>query len=340
MRTRLTVVAVLIAVFVLGISVQAQWPTSVLIEALSSSDRKARELAAMMLGERGTPAEAVEPLNQARTDVDENVRAAAMESLRLINSAPKPAVPDGAGGAIVVFETELTSGKYKGDIDISAQRVAADGRLLWGPSNKPASVADPVGMDRNPVAIPDGAGGAIIAWEHEPTEGEDAGDTDVFARRMDAKGRGMWLGGKNSVALFASKLLERAPAIVPDGKGGAIVVCEAESRTGKDAGDIDLLAQRISADGTKLWNEGKGSQRIASSQWRERWPVAVPDGEGGAFVVYTAFGVGQDAGDIDIEIKRLDGSGKLLWNAGKVPVDVAATKDLEQNPRVVVVGKR
>jgi HEAT repeat protein len=247
------------------------------------------------------------------------------------------AVSDGAGGAIVVFETEFTSGKYKGDIDISAQRVSFEGKLQWGSSQKPVIVANHVGLDRNPRAIPDGAGGFIIVWEHLVHQGENAGDTDIYAQRLNAAGKKMWLEGKDSVMAIGSTNLERAPVLVPDGKGGAIIVCEKEPRSGKNAGDIDIVAQRVSADGTKLWKEGKQSQFIASSSWGERWPLALPDGEGGAFVVYSAIGHNKNEGDIDIEIVRLDGAGKLIWNDGKKPVDVSATKDLERNPHAFMV---
>ena len=196
-------------------------------------------------------------------------------------------------------------------------------------------------MDRNPVAVTDGAGGVVVAYEFEPTEGDDAGDIDIRAQRLDSHGHRVWNGGKSSSPVCNSKRLERSPAIASDGKGGAIVVAEAEIRTGEHAGDVDLFGQRISGAGAKLWNDGKSSVVVAGSKWRERSPIIVPDGEGGALVVYTAAAVGgEHDGEIDLEAMRIDSKGKLLWHDGEEPVDVSATNKLERNPCVVVIGAR
>lgn len=251
------------------------------------------------------------------------------------------AVLDGAGGAIVAFESEARSGKYKGDTDIMAQRISRDGKLQWGSANKPAIVTEAVGLDRNPVAVTDGAGGVIVAYEFEPTEGDNAGDIDIRAQRLDFHGHRVWNGGKSSNPVCNSMRLERAPAIASDGKGGAIVVAEAEIRTGDNAGDIDLFGQRISGAGALLWNGGKKSVYVAESEWHERNPTVVPDGEGGAIVVYSAIAVGGKLdGDIDLESMRIDSNGKLIWNNGEESVHVSATDKLERNPCVVVIGAR
>jgi hypothetical protein len=251
------------------------------------------------------------------------------------------AVLDGAGGAIVAFESEARSGKYKGDTDVMAQRISRDGKLQWGSATKPAIVTEAKGLDRNPVAVTDGAGGVIVAYEFEPTEGDDAGDIDIRAQRLDSHGHRVWNGGKSSSPVCNSTRLERAPAIASDGKGGAIVVAEAEIRAGKGAGDVDLFGQRISGAGALLWNGGKKSVVVAESDWRERSPIVVPDGEGGAMVVYSAIAVGGKLdGDIDLESMRIDSNGKLIWHDGEESVHVSATDKLERNPCVVVIGAR
>lgn len=250
------------------------------------------------------------------------------------------AVPDGAGGAIVVFEVEPRSGEYQGDRDIAAQRVSPDGALLWGSGNAVA-VASSRGRERDPVAVADGMGGVVAAFEMTPATGENAGDADVLAQRLDASGRLIWGDGERSVAVSSSPALEHAPAIVSDGAGGAIVACELERRTGESAGDIDVVAQRVSGAGAMLWNEGRKSVVVGTSKWREQRPRLFADGEGGVIVVYTATGVGGESdGDVDLEAARLDGSGRLLWQAGERSVDIAASKRLERNPGAVVIGAR
>jgi hypothetical protein len=219
-----------------------------------------------------------------------------------------------------------------------AQRVSPEGKLLWP---KPAVVASAPGIERNPVAVSDGAGGVIVAFEYELVGGEHKGDIDVFAQRLDASGQMKWGEGKRSVIVGSSKDQERAPAIAPDGRGGAIVAFEVERRDGTDAGDFNISAQRLSDSGAMLWNEGKRSQPVGTSSWHEQRPLIRSDGLGGAIVVYTATAVGgNNVGDVDIEAARLDGDGKLLWREGKRAVDVAVTERLERNPCAVIIGGR
>lgn len=251
------------------------------------------------------------------------------------------AVPDGRGGAIAVFELEYTNGERKGDVDIHAQRISADGVLLWNGGEKPAELSTATAVERNPSAIPDGAGGVIAAFELESVEGEDAGDTGIFAQRLDSNGKWLWNNGKRSAHVSRGAALERAVKIVPAADGGALCVFEAEYRTGEHAGDIDILAQRLSPAGEWLWNEGKRSSTVAASKWLERSPLVVADGEGGAIVIYAATGPpGDHEGDVDLEAMRLSAEGEMMWNEGKQAVDIAAGKGLERNPCVVVVGER
>src|SRR5262249_19663515 len=69
-------------------------------------------------------------------------------------------VSDGAGGAIVPFEDSNA-----GNFDIEAVRYDASGVTVWGTTFSPqVTVANPAGDQVSPVAAPDGAGGATIAW--------------------------------------------------------------------------------------------------------------------------------------------------------------------------------
>jgi len=73
-------------------------------------------------------------------------------------------VPDGAGGAFVIYEYQFTEGEHKGDTDIVAQHIGADGTLLWNQGEAPPPVASSKSKEYHPVAIADGAGGFIVAY--------------------------------------------------------------------------------------------------------------------------------------------------------------------------------
>lgn len=249
------------------------------------------------------------------------------------------AVPDGEGGALVAFELEYREGEYKGDVDIMAQRVTAEGVVLWGARDEPRMVASGEGTEREPFAIPDGAGGMIVAFEYEPLEGEYAGDIDVLAQRVDPDGNMLWKAGERSVAASSAPGLERAVQAIALPDGSAIVVVEHEFRGGEHGGDIDIVAQRLSASGELLWNEGERSAVVSGSDWLERSPLALPDGEGGVIVVFPMIGTeGEWEGDEDIGASRLSADGELLWEGGERSVQVAGTASLERRPSAVVVG--
>jgi hypothetical protein len=249
------------------------------------------------------------------------------------------AAPDGEGGAVAVFELEPTQGEFKGDADIMAQRVSGEGVLLWNGGTEPVEVSTAKATERNPVVVPDGEGGVIAAFEMEPIEGEFAGDVDVMAQRLDANGKMLWNTGERSATVGSAKGLERGVRIVSGAPGRHIYVFEQEFRGGDHAGDIDILAQVLDdSDGKMLWNNGESSAQVASSKWLEHGVIALPDGQGGAVVIFTATGpAGEFEGDVDLEAMRVSADGQMMWNEGKQAVDLAAGKELERNPCAFVV---
>jgi len=248
------------------------------------------------------------------------------------------AIPDGAGGVLVAFELEFLDGKYKGDVDLVAQRVSADGARLWNGGEEPVLVSTGSGIERRPSVASDDAGGMIVVFEYEPLEGEHAGDIDVLAQRVSGDGELLWNEGDRSSIVSTSEQLERYVQALPDGRGGALLVCEQEFRAGEHGGDIDVVAQRISRDGELLWEDGERSKLGAASGWLERAPIAVPDGEGGLIVIMWAIGAeGKFEGDEDILAARVSADGELPWLEGEKSVPVSGTQLLERKPTVVTV---
>jgi len=67
-------------------------------------------------------------------------------------------VPDGAGGAIIVW-----SDVRNGNEDIYAQRVDAAGVVQWAPNGVALCLA--ASSQSFPAIVSDGAGGAIVTWQ-------------------------------------------------------------------------------------------------------------------------------------------------------------------------------
>jgi hypothetical protein len=63
-------------------------------------------------------------------------------------------MPDGAGGAFVVWQDDRGTG-----VDLYAQRMNGNGQPLWPEAGVAVCTAD--GAQTNPVLISDGAGGCL-----------------------------------------------------------------------------------------------------------------------------------------------------------------------------------
>ncbi len=258
-------------------------------------------------------------------------------SARAAWSARRPRlVDDGEGGVIVVFEAAWYGQRRAGDVDILAARFDRAGRALWETWVPFLAVATAPLPARARAALADGHGGVLVFFEVETLEGERAGRVDIFGQRLDATGRATWNEGRFSSPVSSGRWQERRPSAVGDGAGGAIVVFEAEHGAGTHAGDIDIAAQRVGANGELLWLGGERSADLASTPLLELSSQALPDGEGGAFVIYEAVPrEGDEAGNSLIVAVRVSGTGELLWHGGQHPSIVAASNRRERRPAAV-----
>ena len=151
------------------------------------------------------------------------------------NQYASDAVPDGSGGVIAVWE-DYRSGVW----DIYAQRVDADGILLWAEEGVPVCTA--TGNQLNPAVCLSDSGGVIIVWEDN--RGVD-GDFNIYAQKLDMSGAPQWQNNGIAVNIYADD--QDNPRVVPDGAGGAIIIWSDYPT------DLSgLYAQRIDAAGTIL----------------------------------------------------------------------------------------
>lgn len=206
---------------------------------------------------------------------------------------------DGAGGAMVFFQDarDLTSHVY-------AQRLAPDGSRLWGVNG--AAVCTASGGQQEPRPIPDGAGGAIVAWYDAR-----AGSADIYAQRVDASGAGLWTAA--GIPLCTETTSDQyQPRLVSDGAGGAIAVWR-DWRN--EVIRTDIYAQRIDASGSTHWTAD--GVPVCTATRNQLGPAPVPDGRGGAIVAWTD----ERSAENDIYAQRLgpDGSLGAPPSGGRVP---------------------
>jgi hypothetical protein len=206
------------------------------------------------------------------------------------------AVPDGAGGAIITWRDYRN-----GNQDIYAQRVNAEGTLLWQANGAPICT-NTAEQEHDLKIVTDGAGGAIIAWGDYRN-----GSHDVYAQRVNASGVVQWAVDGIAVCLAAGEqqdiqMLDRAT-------GGAFVTW-----TDGRGGSSEVYYQIVYGSGSTAF--GTDARALTTAAGREGDAALASDGLGGAIAAWTNY----DVGGGDIYAQRIDQSGALMWSAGGVPV--------------------
>lgn len=133
----------------------------------------------------------------------------------IANQQQHNCISDGTGGFIVTWWDDR-------DIfaDIYAQRVNADGIILWDKKGIPICVEG--GMQQNPMLVTDGVGGAIAYWIDFRDDIGNTTEDAIYAQRMDANGKVLW--NENGVPICVAKKEQISPQAIPIGTGSAIVV--------------------------------------------------------------------------------------------------------------------
>jgi len=212
------------------------------------------------------------------------------------------AVSDGEGGAIIVW-TDARDGNQ----DVYAQRINADGKLLWNVKGVEICVDD--FLQEDVVVIPDGANGAIFAWE-DMRNGN--GNQDIYAQRIDKNGNPMWTNNGEPACRAAGNQYD--PFLTTDGAGGAIFVWW-------DVGtpDWNIGAQRLNSQGKPVW--GAEGVMVCDVKGVQGNPFVLNDGANGAIVVWIDYRDDEMMFvEGDIYAQRLDAKGTQLWAEGGVAI--------------------
>lgn len=216
-------------------------------------------------------------------------------------------VSDGIGGAII-FWTDCRDGTLTpiGQCrywDIYAQRVNADGEMLWAADGVPVATGEP--RQHAETAVEDGAGGAIVIFYVGDL------DTHVYAQRIDAAGAALWPAG--GIPLCTSPGRKGVPQVISDGAGGAIVLWT-DWRDGLYEPWGDLYAQRVDASGAVLWAADGAPIRTIGEQ--KDLARMISDGAGGAIINWQEY----DGTKWRVRAQRVNPSGTMLWGPDGVCV--------------------
>jgi hypothetical protein len=213
-------------------------------------------------------------------------------------------VSDGAGGAIVAWQDFRSGVTY----DIYAQHILASGVVdpAW-PANG-LVIAAAAGNQQNPAIVPDGSGGAIIAWQDSRSMNDD-----IYAQHVFSSGSVDPMWPADGRALCSVTGAQELPTVISDGAGGAIVAWM-DRRSGPSP---DIYAQHVYSYGAVDMAWPANGQALCTAAGNQEFPKLCSDGAGGAIAVWTDY----RAGDADIYAMRVLSSGALVpsW-----PVDGSA----------------
>ncbi len=204
-------------------------------------------------------------------------------------SAPQ-IVHDGAGGAYVIWE----DGR-RGDLDVYAQHMGADGSVLWDPDG--VAIAASAGNQWNTRIAADGTGGFFCAWIDDNQGSKWA----LMAQHVDNSGDTLW--SPEGLTVCPTGNDQSLPSMAPDGYGGALLVWN-EDRDGYSG----TYAQRLNWRGGAFWPDAGAT--VASSDRDTVGPQAEPDGKGG---LVAAWKEKVAARRWQLRARRLDGQGAPLW---------------------------
>jgi len=166
--------------------------------------------------------------------------------IALGDQANPKAVPDGAGGAVIVWEDGAS-----GLRDIYAQRVDSTGARLWDTLGVPVirSTGDQTGIQ----VVSDDAGGVIVTWKDNRN-----GNNDIYAQRLNPNGQRLWDTLGVEICVWTGE--QTAPQMCQDGAGGAVIAWQ-DTRNG----NYDIYSQQVSTSGSGVWENPHGSYHPPAS---------------------------------------------------------------------------
>jgi len=218
----------------------------------------------------------------------------------------QPSVASDDSGGVIVTCYKQSFGPLSSTLLV--QRVDASGQLRWTNGGVRVCSTQPTRYTAPPAIIPDGDGGAVIAWPDHRAGTECFLSYQVYAQRVARSGTTLW--SEDGILLSGAPDTVSDCAITTDGHGGAIVAWTRwENSFSLFWNDPSLRrptnqiwAQRVDSQGSIRW--GDSGRLLAAAAPRRRFPRLVPDDMGGAIVAWEA--------SLSIEAQRISSSGELV----------------------------
>ena len=230
---------------------------------------------------------------------------------------------DRSGGAIISWQDNRTGAdNYTNtNYDIYAQRINANGILLWGNTGKPISVG--IGDQLNAkIDLDSASNGAIIAWQ----DTRISPDYDIYMQRIDSNGNAKWT--TNGIVVCNAVGNQSALDFLTIDATGEAVITWKDSRSGSE----DIYAQKINSAGLSQWTAN--GIAICNSTLAQINPNICSDQNKGAIITW------QDSSATtgwDIKAQHINNAGQALWTSNGLVVSNAI--DEQNGPKNVTDNK-
>ena len=225
---------------------------------------------------------------------------------RSVHAEHSPEVVPTDDGVVVLYDLTYREGPHKGDVDVAARWIPTND-TVEGTSFWVAQSADTERLAGTFIA----ADGSIVAVIERTT----SGGSDIVAVRLGKTGAVDWPDGSAESIVAAGRHNEHGSVVASDLYGGGVVAYELSYADGPRAGDTDIIAQRISGTGERLWIDRENPPIVAASTHSvESAPRIVVDSNG----VTVAFEI-DPKGPNDLSLvglQRLDRTGHPQWDSG------------------------
>lgn len=198
-------------------------------------------------------------------------------------------VPDGSGGAIIVWVDERTSDIHT---NVFAQRVNSEGVVQWQVNGALVCAANLQQEDIE--AISDNNGGVFVVWSDNRRGTTISRKYDVYAQRLDSDGSAHSGWDADGQLVFYDKSYR--PDLCFDGSDGIIIVSYR---------DDDITASRLAGDGTTTWSYAN----ICDATDYQRYPQIVRSGSNTFVIAW----IDRRNGNPDIYSQAINVNGTELW---------------------------
>jgi len=174
-------------------------------------------------------------------------------------------------------------------------------------------------------AANDDEGGSFVVWEDHRT-GDNA--YSIYAQHVSSGGELLWGDTGLLVSESDNELESAAPMVCYDDNGGIYVAWKADT----EEGYVNIFMQHLNANGDKLWNEHDQMNRMSFSERDEALEALIPDGDGGAVLVWQADEI--DTG-FDLWAHRVNEDGNFLWGDGEEGLVICNARLKQEKSQVI-----